>query len=112
MKSRPKSESEVDQLISCGLLDSMDENDGIERLIFFEQYLKKLKNEKEDFFKETLERVLSTCLDIPFVEDCRKLYIKKKKSKKVGKVFGATLNNYQLARIQERFFFNFKRLVF
>ena len=78
----------------------MDETDGIERLIFFEQYLKKLRSEREDFFKETLERVLSTCLDIPFVEDCRKLYIKKRKGKKSGKVFGAALNNYQLARIQ------------
>ena len=47
-----------------------------------------------------MERILSKQLDIPFVEECRKLFTKQKKLKKSGKVFGASLQNYQLARIQ------------
>ncbi|CBY33846.1 unnamed protein product [Oikopleura dioica] len=77
----------------------MDDYNGVDRLLFFEQYLKRLRSEKEDFFKETLERLLSTTLELPFVEECRKLYIKERKPKKSGKCFGAPLNMYQFERL-------------
>lgn len=40
----------LDDYDTLGFIE-MDETDGIERLIFFEQYLKKLRHEREDFFK-------------------------------------------------------------
>lgn len=53
-----------------------------------------------EYYHEIVERILSKQLDIPFVEECRKLFTKQKKLKKNGKVFGSSLQNYQLARIQ------------
>ena len=54
----------------------MDDSENVERLIFFEQYLFKLKSEKAEFFNEIVERLLSQHLELPFVEDCRKLFVK------------------------------------
>lgn len=78
----------------------MDDSENVDRLIFFEQYLIKLKSEHTEHYHEIVERILSKQLDIPFVEECRKLFTKQKKLKKNGKVFGSSLQNYQLARIQ------------
>jgi len=99
MGTHPIFESDFDCLTETHNLN-MDDSENVERLIFFEQYLFKLKSEKAEYFNEIVERLLSQHLELPFVEDCRKLFVKQKKTKKTGKVFGAHLNNYQLARIQ------------